>query len=268
MGVKPIEPKHSDTHTDITRDYAASASLIESIALDVQVHPKQEVGDLLYSLFLDDPTTTLNGHNLRFACGILADNEGQDKKQTLLEMNEEIRKLQTPDDSDLSVLQMWERLTYKTTPLPSVDSAVVQFPFTDGIASALVLNYKVSLYVETHKTLLFYVNYELTPVVSAQIIPGLRKYAAEHGDKGNVPIVMSTCSPSEGMCTHYAVRARCFVYRKCRIGMYSILTVFVFIGDSPWFRGGSFCLGNLIRTHTQRHSPLSRGLTGKLQGKD
>lgn len=158
---------HTDAHTATTRDYAAAASLIERIASDVHVHPKREAGDLLYSLFLDDPTTMMNGHNLRFACGLLVDNEGQDKKQTLLAMNDEIRKLQMSEETDLSLLQMWERSTYETTSLPSVDSAVVQFPFTDGIASALVLNYKVSLCVDTHKTLVFCVMYELTPDVSA-----------------------------------------------------------------------------------------------------
>lgn len=41
--------------------------------------------------------------------------------------------------------------------------------------------------------------------VNLQIIPALRKYAVEKGEAGNVPVVISTCFPEEGMCTHYAV---------------------------------------------------------------
>jgi len=39
-----------------------------------------------------------------------------------------------------------------------------------------------------------------------QIIPALRKYVAEKGEAGNVPVVISTCFPREDICTHYAVR--------------------------------------------------------------
>lgn len=39
-----------------------------------------------------------------------------------------------------------------------------------------------------------------------QIIPALRKYAAEKGEAGNVPVVLTTCFPEEQVCTHYAVR--------------------------------------------------------------
>jgi hypothetical protein len=147
--------KKTRTHTTTTcflvqfmiqRDYFAAESMIETIASDAKVHSKRDRGDFLYSLFLDDPTTgMMSGTHLRFACGILVDKKGQDKKQTLLEMNKEIRKLQTPEDADLGVLKLWKRLTYETTSLPSVDAAVVHFPFTNGIVSALVLSYKVSL---------------------------------------------------------------------------------------------------------------------------
>lgn len=48
---------------------------------------------------------------------------------------------------------------------------------------------------------------DLTHQFHIQIIPALRKYAAERGEKGNVPVVISTCSPRQYMCTHYAVRS-------------------------------------------------------------
>jgi hypothetical protein len=40
-----------------------------------------------------------------------------------------------------------------------------------------------------------------------QIIPKMRQLAAEKGEEGNVPVVISTCSIRESMCTHYAVRS-------------------------------------------------------------
>jgi hypothetical protein len=37
-----------------------------------------------------------------------------------------------------------------------------------------------------------------------QVIPRMRKLVAEQGEEGNVPIVITTCSKREQMCTHYA----------------------------------------------------------------
>lgn len=123
------------------RDYAASGSLVESIANDAKIK-KREYGDLLYSLYLDDPLTT-GGRTLRFACGILVDRKGKDIMKALLGMNDEIRKLQTPDDEDIPAFNLWKRITYESISLPSLDAAVVQFPYTNGIVSALVLSYRV-----------------------------------------------------------------------------------------------------------------------------
>jgi hypothetical protein len=133
------------------RDYAASGSLIELIASDVEVRPRREIGDLLYSLYLDDPMI-IGGRFPRFASGILVDRKGVDKKKMLLGMNDVIRQLQTPEDKDLPLFELLERTTYESTSLPSVDAAVVQFPFTNGIVSALVLSYRVRL---TSKALVF-----------------------------------------------------------------------------------------------------------------
>lgn len=125
------------------RDYASSASLIERIGDDLNV-AKSDYGDLLYSLFLDDGAY-MSGRTMRYACGILVDKTGQDKKQTLLDMNTEIAKLQKENDNeDPPALELWKLTSYEETSLPSVDSAVLQFPTSNGIVSALVLQYRVS----------------------------------------------------------------------------------------------------------------------------
>jgi hypothetical protein len=34
----------------------------------------------------------------------------------------------------------------------------------------------------------------------------MRQMAKEKGEEGNIPVVISTCSLRDNMCTHYAVR--------------------------------------------------------------
>jgi len=81
---------------------------------------------------------------MRYACGILVDKEGEDKKQALLGMNEEIRELrEASTDEDPPALDLWKQISYEETDLPSVDAAVLQFPCTNGIVSSLVLQYRV-----------------------------------------------------------------------------------------------------------------------------
>lgn len=127
----------------IKRDYASSGSLVERIGDDLHLN-KKEYGDLLYSLFLDDGAN-MTGRQMRFACGILVDKKGEEKKQSLLDMNEEIRVLQEANtDEDPPALTLWKQTSYESTSLPSVDAAVVQFPCSNGIVSSLVLQYRVS----------------------------------------------------------------------------------------------------------------------------
>lgn len=125
------------------RDYAASGSLLERIGDDLGL-TKGDYGDLLYSLFLDDGAN-LPGRSMRFACGVLVDKKGAEKKQALLNMNEEIRELQEANtDDDPPAHTLWKMTSYEEISLPSVDAAVVQFPSTNGITSSLVLQYRVS----------------------------------------------------------------------------------------------------------------------------
>jgi len=122
------------------RDYATSMGLAESIGEDLTVFEKDE--DLLYSVYLDDPMK-MGGTRQRFATGILIDRSGRDKKKQLMDVNKEIRATVNVDDEDASIQEVWKQLEYKSTSLPSLDAAVLQFPFTNGFVSALTLSYKV-----------------------------------------------------------------------------------------------------------------------------
>lgn len=128
----PIVPHDSD--------YATSMGLAESIGEDLTVFEKDE--DLLYSVYLDDPMK-MGGTRQRFATGILIDRSGRDKKKQLMDVNKEIRATVNVDDEDASIQEVWKQLEYKSTSLPSLDAAVLQFPFTNGFVSALTLSYKV-----------------------------------------------------------------------------------------------------------------------------
>ncbi|KAL3775679.1 hypothetical protein ACHAW5_009490 [Stephanodiscus triporus] len=62
--------------------------------------------------------------------------------------------------------------------------AVAYHPFNDGIWSALLQTYK--------------------------IIPKFKKYAKEHGGSGQSPVIISTCSVKQRMCTYYMEYAKEF----------------------------------------------------------
>lgn len=157
------------------RDYAASASLEESIGEDMDpIMRPWSFADAMYSLYLDDPNL-LGGRKLRFASGYLVTNKsGKKIKKQLLAKNSQIKPPTEDDIENLPALDFWKRLSYKSVNLPKVSAAVAQFPFTNGFVSAMVTSWKV--------------------------IPALRKYAEEHNVK---PVVITTCSIDDGMCTHY-----------------------------------------------------------------
>eukprot|EP00816_Leptocylindrus_hargravesii_P002224 CAMPEP_0196821108 /NCGR_PEP_ID=MMETSP1362-20130617/77844_1 /TAXON_ID=163516 /ORGANISM="Leptocylindrus danicus, Strain CCMP1856" /LENGTH=260 /DNA_ID=CAMNT_0042200183 /DNA_START=88 /DNA_END=870 /DNA_ORIENTATION=- len=86
-------------------------------------------------------------------------------------------------DEGLSVKPLLERFdghathAYEKANLPSVRAGMVHFPFTNGFVSCLTHQYK--------------------------ILPAMQKYAKQHGVEGTIPIMTSTCSIKEKMCTHY-----------------------------------------------------------------
>mmetsp|Transcript_12683 Transcript_12683/g.29454 ORF Transcript_12683/g.29454 Transcript_12683/m.29454 type:complete len:175 (-) Transcript_12683:57-581(-) len=139
----------------------------------------------------------VGGKYQRFATGILVDNTGLEMGNKLLAMNEEIKKQALAKKSpDLGVHDRFKLQEYLNTSLPSVDAAIVHFPYTNGFVSALFHSYKV--------------------------IPGLRKYAEEKGEQGNVPVVVTTCNVVEQMCTHYAplVQGKNFLLGKLEADEY------------------------------------------------
>jgi hypothetical protein len=169
------------------RDYAASMSLQESVGKDLGVKPK-DFDDKIYTIYLDDPHFSgLGGRELRFASGYLV----TDKKTEghipalLLGKNREILAKPPPTEveiRDLAATDLWPRLPYQQASLPSVNAAVVHFPFTNGFISAIILSHK--------------------------IIPALRQHVVQHAQGKNqqereqnahVPIVISTCSVTDQM---------------------------------------------------------------------
>jgi hypothetical protein len=162
------------------RDYAAAPSLLESVANDAKL-PARDMADRLYVVYFDDPNG-LNGHAQRFAAGYLAtDKETRNVHKKLMEKPKG-SELTDEEKEDMSVSDVWASQGYESETLPSVNCGVVHFPHTNGIASALLMQYKV--------------------------IPALRKYASDYikdrkGGYGVGPIVVSTCSVRQEMCTHY-----------------------------------------------------------------
>ena len=170
------------------RDYAAAGSLLENIAKDANLKPANETVDRLFSVYLDDPNI-MGGRRQRFACGLLDTGKDNGKslssdpsltisdRQAILLAKNKGRvpptKLELEEDG---AFKLWPKLEYKQTTLPSSKALVVQFPFTDGFVSALLLGWR--------------------------ILPTLRQAALDAG--AEAPVVLSTCSAKESMCTHYA----------------------------------------------------------------
>lgn len=135
------------------RDYAAVNSLTEAVAKNLGVKEKDH-GDTLYSLFLDDPLV-INGRNQRFASGILLNENtvtgkqenNNERKNLLMEMNDEIVDPTEKEINELAAYELWSRLKYQTQELPKTKAAVVQFKFTNGFVSALVHSYKVCCFI-------------------------------------------------------------------------------------------------------------------------
>lgn len=168
------------------RDYAASGSLVEHIAQHAEMmKPDKETADRIYSLYFDDPRK-VSGWNQRFAVGYLATDDAtritiQEKLLPTNAKSNDEKAISSSEIKHMSVMELWPKLNYRVAELPNAKSAAVEFPFTNGFVSALILEYKV--------------------------IPALRKYATEHSASSsteNPVVVLTTCSAEEGMCTHYS----------------------------------------------------------------
>jgi hypothetical protein len=160
------------------RDYAAANGMARSIGEDLDLKPKQ-LADVVYSVYLDHPGVIKGGREQRFAAGLLV-RSGQDAKgkNTLLAKNKFLVPFTEAEFWDLNAEELFTKIKYEVKVLPKTRAAVAQFPFTDGFVSALIQSWK--------------------------IIPAFHAYVEANGDKGITPIVISTCSNEEQMCTHYA----------------------------------------------------------------
>ena len=179
------------------RDYAASKSLSEQITKDAGLRFYNETIDRVFALYLDDPQL-MSGRRQRFACGLLdssssaaasseaentEDNSSNSSSDDVAKRQEKMLETNVgrvpPTKQELEedgAFKLWPKLEYKQVQLPTTKALVVQFPYTNGFVSAIIFGFKV--------------------------LPALRQAAVEAG--ADVPVVLSTCSEKESMCTHYA----------------------------------------------------------------
>jgi hypothetical protein len=105
--------------------------------------------DHLYHLYLDDPYEVTGMHQ-RWMTGVLVpDSDKAEFCDPLLAKNPTIERVAQKNQhvpfEEKKAKEVFESTTYEIFDLPSVDSLVLQFPFTDGFVSALVFSYKVRI---------------------------------------------------------------------------------------------------------------------------
>eukprot|EP00970_Alexandrium_tamarense_P001347 scaffold139_cov199-Alexandrium_tamarense.AAC.27 len=154
----------------MTKDYAASSGTLRTIKEDLGMEDnggniREETVDVLYTVLLDDAAVVPGGLT-RFASGVLVTNS--DQKRRLMDVNVGIAESGGSHSKEVR---------YEVGSLPKVAAAVAQHPYTDGAFSAILQTYK--------------------------IIPAFQKYAKEHGVSEESPIIISTCSINQSMCTFY-----------------------------------------------------------------
>lgn len=186
-GLAPVEmeqgtfPGGKFVYKYTQRDYAAAQSLADNIAKDAGLNLHNETIDRIFALYLDDPNL-MGGRRQRFACGLLdspqssATSSTAEKQAALLQSNVGRVPATKREMEEDGAFKLWPKLHYKETTLPVAKALVVQFPFTNGFVSAIILGMKV--------------------------LPALRQAAVQAG--ADAPVVLTTCSVKEGMCTHYA----------------------------------------------------------------
>lgn len=181
-----IFPGGEFVYKSMTKDYAASAGTLRTVASDLGHAEHQELpsdmADLLYSVFLDDPSL-LPGGQTRFAGGVLLSKSmsGERRKQIKMSLldtaNRDIADRINFSTGEGGTTAHSKDVQYEVGTLPNVAAALTSHPFTGGAWSALLQSYK--------------------------ILPKLREYAKNHGEAGKNPIVIATCSTEQNMCTYY-----------------------------------------------------------------
>jgi len=166
-----------------SRDYAASQGLGKHIRKAVLgLKSEYAVDDALYHVYLDNPPR-MGGRRQRWMSGLLSRTTPPEYTQTLKDKAQEFadsgKSPILPEDTfDVPASEVWDQLPFQRAELPeSVKALVLPFAFTNGFVSALIHSYK--------------------------IIPALRQLGVEHGEEGNVPVVITNCSIKQKMCIHY-----------------------------------------------------------------
>ena len=160
------------------RDYAAANGLARSIGRDLDLNPRK-LADVIYNIYLDHPGVVTGGRQQRFAAGLLVKKGDNAKlKSELMAKNDFVVPFTEEEFWELAARELWPKIKYEATSLPKTKAAIVQFPFTDGFVSSLILTWK--------------------------IIPAFHKYVQENSSPDTPVIVISTCSVPDQMCTHYA----------------------------------------------------------------
>lgn len=133
------------THKFLTRDYAAAVGTSRAIEDDLGIENVDAKGweapsdsaDLMFSVFLDNDGS-IPGGMTRFASGIIT--KDSEKKRKLLEKNSIVDEMDPKKDYPKNV-------KYDVVTLPKVDAAVAMHPTTGGVWSALLQQFKVSLFL-------------------------------------------------------------------------------------------------------------------------
>mmetsp|Transcript_12868 Transcript_12868/g.31251 ORF Transcript_12868/g.31251 Transcript_12868/m.31251 type:complete len:327 (+) Transcript_12868:292-1272(+) len=195
---------------------------------------EDKMEEKLYHIYLDDPYDVA-GMNHRWMTGVLvSDADKAEFCDPLLEKNPAIEraayKQRHLEYEDKKAKEAFDTTVYELVDLPSVDSLVLQFPFTNGFVSALIFSYKV--------------------------LPVLRKMGVEQGEEGNAPIVISHCSKEQEMCTHFVplVQGKDFL-----VGRPTSEEHLKSLGVQPWIVSYE-----QVKDNTRKNFPLLRSVMDML----
>ena len=131
----------------LNRDYAASIGTMRLAAEDLGMdYTKADTGNFFYTIYLDDQGEVPPGQE-RMLSGLLSrkTSEMKEERRSLMERNKSIGQ-GVCKINDKECMEKYENIPWEIGTLPSVKAAIVEFPFANGIISALVHSYKVSIY--------------------------------------------------------------------------------------------------------------------------
>lgn len=159
LAVEPIQgkfPGGSYVYKFTARDYAASGGLGRQIMeelIKTQQEQKKEfivqykLEEQVHHLFLDDPTGK-GGSRQRFASGLLIPKSKKETDETveiLMGLNDDTKRTDYTKEElhSMGAIDVFVKLPYETTELPTSNALVLQFPWTGGISSIMVQTMKV-----------------------------------------------------------------------------------------------------------------------------